>query len=504
MKIGVLELISDTVLPPMNLSLFNLFVTRQSASIMPQVVSVWCRQMGHDVSYAAFYGQKDPLQLLPRSLDVVFISCFSRGSGLAYALARCLKMENKKIITILGGPHARQFSSDALRFFDVVVKACDRQLIKEILTDLPKKQVVTTHRTLMDIPSVEERLPEIQQVSFWKKRPTPWSFIPVLSSIGCPFSCDFCVDWKSPYHPLPLDRLKADLTFCARYLPGVKINFYDPNFGINFNEVMSIIEAVDHPKKRWFLTEGSLKTLTQKRLARLKNAGCLCVIPGIESWHEYTNKSGVKKNQSAWDKLQQVTEHFKLIHRYIPIIQANLMFGLDTDKGDEPMHLNQAFISQTPYVAHSLNIPTPFGHTPLFERYIKEKRLLSALPFAFYAKPYLATTLRHYDPIEFYERLTAMFVCMTGARVRFKAVGTTKSILFKCYHPIRHLLLRRMIGKMRQITTLLKTDSSFYRFHEGSTLQLPEYYHREYERRLGRYSQLICRKERMPFFDHPL
>ena len=35
-------------------------VIRQYASVMPQAVSVWCRELGHQVFYATYFGQKDP------------------------------------------------------------------------------------------------------------------------------------------------------------------------------------------------------------------------------------------------------------------------------------------------------------------------------------------------------------------------------------------------------------------------------------------------------------
>ncbi len=498
MKIGVLELLCENV----NRSVFSaphdIFVVKQYASIMPQAVSAWCRRMGHDVSYATYYGFQSPEKLLPNDLDVVFISCFSRGSGLAYALAKVFKIQNPRILTILGGPHARQFSLDALRFFDVVVKACDSNLIKEILADQPRGCIVSCHRTLAELPGIEERLPDIKKAFFWRSKPNPFVFIPVLSSIGCPHSCDFCVDWKTPYHLFSLDGLKRDLTFAARHFPRVRINFYDPNFGVQFDRVMAVIESIDHPKRRWFLTEGSLDSLTDERLERLDKAGCLCVIPGIESFSAYTKKSGLKKGTSAMTKLDALVERFYAIHRHIPITQANLLFGLDSDKGDDPVQLCKTFMANTPWVSHSLNIPAPFGETPLFKRYHKNKRILESLPFTFYCKPYLATTIKHYSPVEYYEKLMEMFSFMTSPAIQIRGVKLSKSFIHKAYQPIRTISLKYMIHTMKQILSLLKQDRQFRKFHEGGTTVLPEFYHKKYETLLGPYKDLISRSQRIP------
>ena len=504
MKIGVLDLLCEDAASSFFRKPHDLLVVRQYAGIMPQAVSVWSRNLGHDVCYATYYGQKDPIKLLPNDLDVVFISCFSRGSGLAYALARLLKIKKPGILTILGGPHAKQFSSDALRFFDVVVKECDEPLVKEILKGFPRKEIVTTRRRLQDLPCIEERLPEIRIASFWKSRPSSFVFIPILSSTGCPYSCDFCVDWNNPYNPLPLERVEEDLLFAAKNFPGVRINFYDPNFGVKFDDIMTIIEKIPHPGKRWFLTEGSLNSLTKDRLKRMEKAGCLCVIPGIESWNAYSKKAGVTGAASARDKLNEIVDQFNLIHRYIPIIQANLLFGLDTDEGEAPVLLNKEFITRTPYVSHSLNIPAPFGGTPLFERYLKEARILTSLPFTFYCKPYLATTLKNYTPMAFYEKLIDIFTHMTSFNILARAVISNENRAFKGYHPIRNLSLRLMIHTMRQILSLLKKDRAFRAFHEGESTVLPEYYHRKYEALLGPYKDLISREERLPLIGLPV
>ncbi|MEE9198904.1 MAG: radical SAM protein, partial [Dehalococcoidia bacterium] len=96
---------------------------------MPQTISVWCRELGHQVFYATYFGQKDPKQLLPDDLDVVFISTYTQASALGYALAKLYRRE--KTLTVIGGPHAKAFPDDCLRFFDVVVRECDKTLIAD-------------------------------------------------------------------------------------------------------------------------------------------------------------------------------------------------------------------------------------------------------------------------------------------------------------------------------------------------------------------------------------
>jgi hypothetical protein len=43
------------------------------ASIMPQVIGVWCKEEGHAVSFVCYTGFEDLLTELPDHVDVVFI-----------------------------------------------------------------------------------------------------------------------------------------------------------------------------------------------------------------------------------------------------------------------------------------------------------------------------------------------------------------------------------------------------------------------------------------------
>ena len=131
MKVGVLEILSDRVSHNWIQRTYNATFRKHYASITPQAVAVWCRQLGHNVSYATYYGQKDPKSLLPDSLHVVFIATHTKASAIAYALAKLYRKENT--LTVIGGPHARSFPRDCLRFFDLAVEDCDKPLINDIL-----------------------------------------------------------------------------------------------------------------------------------------------------------------------------------------------------------------------------------------------------------------------------------------------------------------------------------------------------------------------------------
>jgi len=496
MRIGILELLSVGATRRWDHTAYNYLVTKQYASIMPQAISVWCRNLGHEVFYATYFGNKDPKHLLPNDLDIVFISTYTQASALAYALAILYRRE--KTLTVIGGPHAKQFPEDCLRFFDIVVGDCDKTLITEILRDRPRGEIITSGRIFAGVPGVQERMPEIRASTFLRGKPFPFTSIPLLTSIGCPYSCDFCIDWNNPYVLLSLDQLEADMRYIFRHFPRVMIGLHDPNFAVKFEQVFNVLEKIPHSRRSTYIMETSLSILRGSRLERLKNMGNFYLIPGIESWTAYSNKVRAGSIIAPRQKLDKVIEQFNIIRPYVTGIQANFIFGLDVDIGDEPIELTKEFASRVPFVMPNFNIPVPFGNTPLYERYLSEGRILTAMPFTFYYMPYLVYTLKNYSPVVFYEKLIDMVSYISSGSMLLKRLKKAPAPFPSGYNLVKTLGNRQTIGRLRNILNLLNTNKQFRAFHEHETDVLPEFYHRQYERLLGPYATLMARKERNP------
>ena len=497
LKVGVIELLAAGCSPTLRQTLEDFLTTKQYASIMPQAVAVWARQLGHEVYYATFYGQGDPKRKLPANLDMVFLSVYTKDCALSYALAKLYRREGT--ITVIGGPHAKSFPQDCLRFFDLVVTQCDRELVADILGGhYELNSIVSSGRPLTVLPSLEERMPDVRTASFLRgKKPYFASMVPLLASLGCPYTCNFCTDWNNPYSVLPPDQLEADLKYISASYPGVKITFQDPNFAVQFDKTMDVLERVPEGQRNPYIMESSLSVLKAPRMQRLRDTNCFFIAPGVESWTDYSNKAGVGSKTGA-AKVQAVAEHLELLQSYVPAIQVNFMFGLDTDSGSEPVELTKEFMSLTPFAWPVLNIPVPFGGTPLHDDYLSQGRILEAMPFSFYYFPYLVTTLKNYDPVTYYQGMLDMLLHYSNRRFWWRRLGTTSSQTLRLLFTVRTLRAKEGIGRFRKILQCLTTDRQFREFHEGGSAVMPEFYHREFERLLGPYAPLISREERIP------
>jgi hypothetical protein len=220
----------------------------------------------------------------------------------------------------------------------------------------------------------------------------------------------------------------------------------------------------------------------------------------VESWFDYGDKASAGGRQGT-AKLEHVVAQFRELHRYVPGLQANFLFGSDEDRGPEPADLTIEFVHRLPFAWPNVNIPTPYGGTPLFDRYLAEGRLLRGMPLACYCAPYLVTTLKHYDPVTYFRHLVRIQTAITSWGALFRRTASPAPAAVRVAHAVQTLAFRDQARETRAILHRLETDRTFRAFHDGRRVPLPELYRRRYEQRLGRYASLLTDADRTPVLD---
>ena len=376
LTIGVLDLIHRG---PTN-SLYFRLMNANLASIMPTVVAFWCEQAGHKVHFITYTGFEKLEKEFPEKLDILFISAFTQAAPLAYSISALYR--SKGTATVLGGPHARCFPDDAVNYFDYVMGFTDKNLIEDVLQNFksnPEEGIyLSAAGQPSSLPSVRERWKYIEPTL--KKAPV-LKIVPMIGSMGCPYTCSFCIDSTIPYQMLNLDTLIGDIRFLRTKFKKPMIGWHDPNFGIRFNDYMDALETAAPHGSIQFIAETSLSILTEDNLSRLRDNGCVAMLPGIESWYELGNKTRASR-KTGLDKVQQVADHVKMVMKYIPYMQANFVMGLDSDEGSEPFELTKRFIDKVPAALPGYSLLTAFGEAaPINLEYQAENRVR---PFPFH------------------------------------------------------------------------------------------------------------------------
>jgi hypothetical protein len=482
LRIGIVDLVAKGP----TRALYARVMHANLASIMPQVVGVWCEAEGHEVTLVCYTGLEDLAKELPDQVDLVFIGAFTEAALLAYALSNLFR--SKGAVTVLGGPHARCYPEDARKYFDYVVGFTDQAVIRDVLKDCSPHRPVGVHlaakRQPAMLPGVRERWrfvePTLRKAPFLK-------IVPMLGSLGCPYTCSFCIDSVIPYQPLDLAVLSEDLRFLARTLRRPRVAWHDPNFGVRFDDYLDAIDAAVPPGSIDFVAESSLSLLSEPHLKRLEQSGFKALLPGVESWYDLGNKS--KTGQlKGMDKVRHVSEHVNLILRYVPYVQTNFVLGLDSDAGAEPFELTKHFVDLTPGAFPGYSLLSAFGRAaPLNLQYQRVNRVL---PFPFHfldnnramnVKP------KNYSWRDFYDRVIGLTRYTFSWRAITNRFRATRTMIPRWMNVVR-AVSSEGFGRLAYYTELrrrLDTDRDVQRYFDQETTELPAFYVDQVRKDLG-------------------
>jgi len=488
LSIGVIDLVAKGP----NNSLWARIMYANLASIMPQVVATWCEEEGHEVKMICYTGREDLKKELPHDVDIVFISSFTHAAFLAYSLSNYFRTQG--VVTVLGGPHARCYPEDSVKYFDYVMGFTDKSTIIDVLKDCtpqrPEGKQVSATRQPHSLPGVRERWkfiePTLAKAPFIK-------MVPMIGSMGCPYTCSFCIDSVVPYQLLDLKTIRDDLRFLLTKFKKPLVGWHDPNFGVKFDDNMEAIASAAPPKSFRFIGESSLSILTEEHLKVLEKNGFTAVLPGIESWFELGNKSK-SSHITGEEKVNRISEHVNMMFRYVSYVQTNFVLGLDSDTGKEPFELTKRFIDKSPGALPGYSLLTAFGEAaPLNLEYQKAGRVL---PFPFhFLNNHLAMNLKpkNYEWVDFYDKVIDLTEYTFSRKAIYRRLMATPGFVPKWMNFMRAISSEGSgrIRFYRRLRQQLISDRAFRQYFEGETNQLPAFYMNIIKKDLGVWWQWL-------------
>jgi hypothetical protein len=482
LRIGIVDLVARGP----TRALYARLMHPNLASIMPQVVGVWCEEEGHDVRLVCYTGFEDLAAQIPQDVDLVFISAFSQAAQLAYSISNLLR--RRGAVTAIGGPHARCYPEDAQRYFDYVFGFTDKATLKTALDECtphrPLGRRLDAGRHPASLPGVRERWKFIEPIL---ARAPAFKIVPMIGSMGCPYTCPFCIDSTVSYQPLGFAQIRDDLRFLRTKLGRPRVGWHDPNFGVRFEDYMGAIEEAVPPGSVDFVAESSLSLLSEPHLKRLQKNGFKALLPGIESWYDLGGKSKTGK-AAGMEKVRQVSEHINLVLKYIPYVQTNFVLGLDSDQGAEPFELTKRFLERAPGAFPGYSLLSAFGQAaPLNLEYQRDGRVLG-FPHHFLNNNHAMNVRpKNYAWPEFYDHVVdltrysfswpAIFARWRGTDAAIpRWMNVVRAISSEGFGRIRyHSTIRRMLGE----------DRAFRAYFEGESRVLPQFYVERVKHDLG-------------------
>jgi hypothetical protein len=482
LSIGIIDLVAKSPTQ----TLWMRVMSANFASIMPQVIATWCEEEGHDVTLVCYTGRENIMDEFPDKLDLVFIGAFTEAALLAYALSSLFR--SRGAVTVLGGPHARCYPQDAQKYFDYVLGFTTRPLIRDVLQECARHRPLGVHLSApqhpTQLPGVSERWKFVEQTL--QKAPF-MKIVPFLSSLGCPYSCEFCIDSSVPYQLLDFEAMKNDLRFLLGKYKRPHVAWHDPNFGIQFNKCMDAIEEAVPPNRIDFIAESTLSVLSESHVQRLKRNGFKALLPGIESWIDLGKKSTTGE-ATGMTKVKKISDHINMILQYIPYVQTNHIMGLDSDAGEEPFTLTKRFLDLTPGAFPAYSLFSAFGQAA--PNNLKLQQAGRILPFPFhFLNNNQAMNIRplHYSWTQFYDRLIDLTKHSFSRRLIFRRFIANGETIPRWLNVVR-AISSEGYGRIKyytEIRRLLDTDRQVQRFFDQETTEIPEFFLRIVRKDLG-------------------
>ena len=367
---------------------------------------------------------------LDQECDLVAISCMTANSRRGYNLCHEFKKRGKTVV--IGGVHPTILPDEAMQHADSVVVGEAEGVWETLLDDFQKNNL--KRKYCNPLPDLKKYVPK----DFSKiTRKRLFHVIPIITSRGCPYDCDFCcvtnLFGKQIRH-VPVENIVRDIKES-----GAKtFIFLDDNIIGQTKYAKELFKAIKPLKIKW-VGQASLSLLvSDKELLQLAaESGCKSLFIGIESVSEQQLQTMPK----AINKIEQLEKAIKNVKKMGILVHASMIFGFDNDT-KEIFNESVRFLIKNRVSTASFNVLTPYPGTKVYEDLKNENRLITA-------------DWRYYDhnTVVFKPRNMTPYELQTGkinARQKFYSIlSVLNRALGNLYNPIIYFALN--YGHMKQV-----------------------------------------------------
>jgi radical SAM superfamily enzyme YgiQ (UPF0313 family) len=296
--------------------------------------------------------------------DLVGISCMTSNAPRAYHLAQEFKKRGKKVV--LGGVHPTILPEEAVRYADAVVVGEAEGVWEQLLADCENGGMKKRYE--QPPPSLERFIPmKFRKAS--KKR--LFNVLPVMTTRGCPYSCDFCCVsnlYGKKIRHAPLDNVVRDIEESK----GKIYIFLDDNIIGEPRYAKALFKAITPLNIKW-VGQASISFVHDTELMKLAaESGCGALFFGLES----VSVAQLKKMRKSIKEVEKMGEAVKKVKGLGIHFHASFVFGFDNDTTAVfPETLE--FLQKHKISTASFNILTPYPGTAVYQQFKSEGRLLT-------------------------------------------------------------------------------------------------------------------------------
>jgi radical SAM superfamily enzyme YgiQ (UPF0313 family) len=347
-----------------------------------------------------------PFDAHERQADAYCISALTVSARRARELALEIKRIHPESRVIIGGIHASLSPESFDGVADHIVYGEAETIIVDLVEGRFDSRLVrgAPMHDLDDLPLVNYRLLENYD---------SMDIIPVMTSRGCPFDCNFCTVTKifgKKFRMQSPERIMREVRNALSVFKTRMVFFYDDNFTANRPRVKTLCELMTKEGLdfQWVTQVRSDIAKDPQLLDLMQQAGCRFFFIGFESINDATLKS-MHKSQTRSD----IERAIATIRKKGISIHGMFIFGDDNDT-PESIRATVDFAIRHHIDTVQFMILTPFPGTQYYEEIAGQNRLLhqhwsyyNAMFTVFRPAAMTAATLQ-YETVKAYERFYSL------------------------------------------------------------------------------------------------
>ena len=304
--------------------------------------------------------------------NLVALSVLTLNSNRAYEIAD--EYRKRGVPVVMGGIHPSLLPDEAAKHADSVVIGEAEDTWPRLIDDFQHGTMRPIYQeikreSLANLP--HPRYDLIQSNKYLRDLRNRSPIIPIQTSRGCPFDCDFCSVsrfWGRKVRYRPIEDVVQEILVSH----GKTFIFTDDNFLSSPDRTMKICEAIKPMKIKWICQLDTIAYKHEEIIKAMADSGCFIAFLGFES----LDPSKLKSMNKSFNKPENYSELIRVFSRYGIEIYASFIFGSDGDSSETVLSTVNFLVANKAKVAAFFPL-APYPGTELYKRMSEAGRLPS-------------------------------------------------------------------------------------------------------------------------------
>ena len=356
-------------------------------------------------------------------VDLVGITGMTSQIPRAYQIAETFRQRNRRVV--LGGIHVTSLPDEAGRHADSLVLGEAEEIWGTVIEDARRNRLKDRYQAVRKPDLQKPVVPQYYHFKLDRYRTTHGSSyprLPVQTTRGCPFNCDFCSVthfWGPGLRSKPVANVYEEIAYYRRR-GALNFFFSDDNIIGSPGYARKLFEALVPLKINWS-GQASTTILKHRELFDLMvRSGCKRMFVGFESISQ-RNLKGMGK---GFNQVAQYRDLIRLFKQAGIWIQASIIFGFDEDT-PESLQATVDFLEKNRVSVVHIFILTPIVGSTLLERLKTEGRIIDP-DWSHYNGTRVTFRPKHFSPAELEKFYWSKFKQLYSVRSILKRVVASR------------------------------------------------------------------------------